>query len=873
MTLAAGTRLGPYEILSPLGAGGMGEVYRGRDSRLGRDVAIKVLPAGLSQDAEALARFEREAKAVAALSHPNILSIFDFGSHDGMTYAVTELLEGEALSAKLAAGRIPTTQAVDYALQIARGLAAAHERGVVHRDLKPDNLWVGKDGHIKILDFGLARRHEKVSPGEETSAPTASSHTEPGTVMGTVGYMSPEQVRGLLPDQRTDIFSFGAVLYEMLSGQRAFKRATAFDTMSAITREEPPDLFGSGITPALDRVVKHCLEKELGNRFQTARDVAFALTEASSSGSSAPYAGPTRRRASWFAPAAAAVILLTAAGFVLWKRARPVSPASSAVKRIAVLPFENQGAPEDDYFVDGISDEVRTKLTSLPGVEVIARGSSTEYKKTAKKPKQIANELGVGYLLTATVRWQKSAGMARVHVTPELVEVTNSGAPSSKWEQPFDAAVTDVFQVQSDIASRVAEALGVALGGAAKRLADKPTQNLAAYDAFLKGEESRKSGYSVESLRQALSLYEQAVALDPNFAAAWARLSATCSAIYFDDSRPEIKERAGFAAQKAAALAPDDPLTYVALGRYQELVVWDNGSALGLFTRGLSIAPGNAELLTLAGRTEDDMGQWEQAVMYFQRAQSIDPRLAGPPASLGSLYLWHRRYADSREAFHRALSLDPGDPWLTADTIRTFLGMGDLAGARGVLRNLPRDLDRTSLVRALAVYDAVWVMEPPDLDLFLRLTPIAFDNDKGWWNLAMTMGYERKGDEAKVRAHAEAAVKEFEEQVRAAPDMSTPHTLLGLSLAYLGRRDDAIREGLRGVALMPATRDATWAPICESLLVRAYVLVGEQDRAIDGLERVLKVPGYLSPGWLKIDPNFDPLRSNPRFQKLVAGGT
>jgi len=282
MTISAGTRLGPYEVLSPLGAGGMGEVYRARDTKLDRDVAIKVLPQAVAADPDTLARFEREAKAVAALSHPNILAIHDFGSQGGIAYAVTELLEGETLRGKLDAGPISQRQAVDYALQVARGLSAAHERGVVHRDLKPENLFVTRDGHVKILDFGLAKRVD-AAPGDRTSAPTSSGHTEPGTVMGSVGYMSPEQVRGLPVDNRSDIFAFGTILYEMLSGRRAFKKDTASDTMAAIIRDEPPVLSepGRSISPALDRVVRHCLEKDRENRFQSAKDIAFALSEAS----------------------------------------------------------------------------------------------------------------------------------------------------------------------------------------------------------------------------------------------------------------------------------------------------------------------------------------------------------------------------------------------------------------------------------------------------------------------------------------------------------------------------------------------------------------------------------------------------------------
>src|ERR1700737_3149548 len=283
MTLSAGSRLGPYEILAPIGAGGMGEVWKARDEKLDRDVAVKVLPQSVAADPDTLARFEREAKAVAALSHPNILAIHDFGNQDGVAYAVMELLEGATLRGKLDAGPITQKQAVDYALQVAKGLSAAHEKGIVHRDLKPENLFITRDGHLKILDFGLAKKVEAVAPGKETSAPTGSGHTEPGTVMGTVGYMSPEQVRGLPVDHRSDIFSFGTILYELLSGKKAFSRPTAADTMSAIMKEEPPELLESGrnISPALDNVVKHCLEKDRDRRFRSAHDIAFALSEAS----------------------------------------------------------------------------------------------------------------------------------------------------------------------------------------------------------------------------------------------------------------------------------------------------------------------------------------------------------------------------------------------------------------------------------------------------------------------------------------------------------------------------------------------------------------------------------------------------------------
>ena len=288
--LIAGTKLGPYEILEPLGAGGMGEVYRARDTRLGRDVAIKVLPSSFSKDPERLHRFEQEARAAGLLNHPNILALYDVGQSDGSPYVVTELLEGETLGKRLRSGALNQRKALDYAVQIAHGLAAAHEKGIVHRDLKPENLFITSDGRMKILDFGLAKlTGPEDSNSEATSAGTVSMGTEPGKVMGTVGYMSPEQVRGHAADHRSDIFSFGAILYEMLSGKRAFHRDSSVETMTAILKEDPPDLVESNqkISPALERVVSHCLEKSPAQRFQSARDLAFALEAVSGTSSSA----------------------------------------------------------------------------------------------------------------------------------------------------------------------------------------------------------------------------------------------------------------------------------------------------------------------------------------------------------------------------------------------------------------------------------------------------------------------------------------------------------------------------------------------------------------------------------------------------------
>jgi eukaryotic-like serine/threonine-protein kinase len=352
MALVAGTRLGHYEVVAPLGAGGMGEVYRARDTRLDRTVAVKVLSPEIASDPERRARFEREAKAVAAISHPNILSIFDFGAQEGIAYAVMELLEGETLQEALRGGALPLRRATDGALQIAQGLAAAHEKGVVHRDLKPGNVFMTKDGRVKILDFGLAKPTTAGPASVDTRSPTMSAWTEPGTVMGTVGYMSPEQVKGLPVDHRSDLFSFGAVLYEMLAGKRAFQRDTAAETMTAILKEDPPEAADSGrsIPPALDRIVRHCLEKKPEQRFQSASDIAFDLQGAL--GLSGVEAGATpvsRVRPTWRLPWAAGLLAVGCAlgAAVTWSF-RPAAPEPVRVRPLTFSGHDGEPSASPD---------------------------------------------------------------------------------------------------------------------------------------------------------------------------------------------------------------------------------------------------------------------------------------------------------------------------------------------------------------------------------------------------------------------------------------------------------------------------------------------------------------------------------------------
>ncbi|HSE62256.1 MAG TPA: serine/threonine-protein kinase, partial [Thermoanaerobaculia bacterium] len=341
MSLPPGTRLGPYEIVTPIGAGGMGEVYRARDTRLGRDVAVKVLPASFSTDPDRLRRFEQEARAAGVLNHPNITAVYDVGTVDGTPYVVTELLEGESLRSRLGGGPLAPRRATEYAVQIAHGLSAAHEKGIVHRDLKPENLFVTKDGRVKILDFGLAKLTQSNVGTAHTNLPTlpATADTEPGVVLGTLGYMSPEQVRGRPADARSDIFSFGAILYEMLSGKRAFHRDTAADTMSAILREDPPDLSSTNrqVSPTLDRIIRHCLEKDPEARFHSAHDLAFQLQVPATGETSGIDAAPApKRRTSPALLATGAITFVLAAALAALLLRRPASTRALRPVRFSV---------------------------------------------------------------------------------------------------------------------------------------------------------------------------------------------------------------------------------------------------------------------------------------------------------------------------------------------------------------------------------------------------------------------------------------------------------------------------------------------------------------------------------------------------------
>jgi TolB-like protein/Flp pilus assembly protein TadD len=558
-----------------------------------------------------------------------------------------------------------------------------------------------------------------------------------------------------------------------------------------------------------------------------------------------------------------------------WRRSSSAAPGGTGPKVLAVLPFENLGDSADAYFADGVADEVRTKLAQVAGVVVIARGSSVEYRGTAKRPAEIARDLGADYLLTGTVRWDKAPGAAsRVRVTPELVDARPGEAAKTRWSEQYDAALTNVFEVQAGIAGKVATALGVALADSVRdELASRPTGSLAAYDAFLQGEAASQSmvAQDAPTVRRAMAFYQQAVALDSAFVPAWARLSQAHAALYAGGNPTAAAGQQTLrAAERARALAPNRPEGYVALCNYYRRVSHDYQRALATCEAGLRLAPSNVDLLSATGLVEQSLGRWEAALVRFQRAATLDPRSANATRRVGYTLMMLRRYAGAETATDRAAGLAPTDVTIFHQKVMVSVARGDLDGARRTLRGAPTGIDSTELIAYFAVFeDLWWVLDEAQQRRLLTLPPSAFDDNRATWGLVRAQVYRHRGQPERARVYADSALPQHEKIVQEAPDGGQGHALFGLTLAYAGRKAEAVREGERGVALQPMTQDAYLGPYIQQQLARIYLLVGEPEKALDQLEPLLRVPHTLSPGWLRIDPTWDALRTHPRFQKLI----
>lgn len=566
-----------------------------------------------------------------------------------------------------------------------------------------------------------------------------------------------------------------------------------------------------------------------------------------------------------------AVILWATTAAVVSAR-RPAAIASEDVvrgTRVAVLPFQNQGDSTDNYVVDGITDEIRGKLSRISGLAVIASGSSNEYRGSRPPPAQIAEELGAKYLLVGRVRWAPgTVGERRVQVVSELV---NSAAGQTSWQQSFEANITDVFEVQGEIASRVAAALGAQLGSSdARALARVPTAVPAAWDAYLHGR--ALTGRDPAALRAAMNHYEQAVALDSTLVEAWGALAVASSALYFNGNRDAgAARRARQAFTRALALDSTNAAGHLGAANYYSLVEQDPGKVEAFAENAVRIAPRDVEVLVVAGRSRNNAGKYGEAIALFQRARELDPRSRRVPVALQGVFLNLGRLAESIAAGEDALELGETDLGVHAGLIRARVAQGDTAAASALGRlAIAKGASAPVVAANFAGYNELtWTLPADVRDIVSRLTEAAFDGDRAWWAQSLATAHWVQGRRDLARAFADSALEPSRRQVEGTPNDPGPRMLYALMLAYAGQHSEARTEATRALALHAAT--GTYAALYDRhQYVRILLAGNDLDAAITQLEALLKSGGEFTPAWLRVDPLFTPLRGNPRFEALAA---
>jgi len=879
-----------YRLERELGGGGMSRVFVAEETSLGRRVVIKVLPpefaAVLSAD-----RFRREIQLAASLNHPHIVPLLSAGVAGDLLYYTMPLVEGESLRAKLAReGELPIGEAVRILKEVVDALAHAHEHGVVHRDIKPDNVLLSKN-HAVVTDFGVAKALSE--------ATGANSITSTGMALGTPAYMAPEQAMAdPHADHRADIYAAGALAYEMLTGRPPFTGASPQAVLAAHVTQAPAMVTESraSVPPALASLVMRCLEKKPADRWQRAEELLQQLESmATPSGGTTPAVAATSpasvlprgtggqtlglpRAARWRSGylLLGIVLALTAAWLVARTR-RNGSPVAAGTKSVAVLPFENLGDSADAYFADGITEEIINRLTSVGGLRVIPRSSAMQYKGSNKPTHQIGDELGVGYLLEGTVRWDKLPdGTRQVRVSPELIKVADG---TNVWAHGYEAVMSGVFKVQSDIAEQVTSALGIALADT-ERLAlnTKPTDNPEAYEAYLRGRAAFNNGVDEVNARLAVASYERALQLDPHFAVAQAALAEGYSELFwfFYDRSVERLAHAKSAADEALRLQPDLPEGHRALGYYYYWGHLDYENALREFNLALVRQPANSDVLFAIAAVKRRQGKWDEAAANFKKAAELDPRSALENYNLGETYFLMRQYAEAERYIDRALMISPD--WSPESYMKARImvaARGDLAGAHLFLRSLVARMGIQRLAPPVAgpygSSDAYLVTGDSALWESLRGATVApFGRDSAGYFLLKGELFRQQHDSRLARAYNDSARVALEAQVRAHPEEDFFHARLGQTYARLGRYPEAILESTKATQLLPLSREAYRGGLNLLDLARVYTLAGEPEKAVDLLRQLLAIPSTLSVSQLRTDPSWQPLRGNPGFDALVA---
>ncbi len=866
---AVGAALGDrYAIVEVLGHGSSATVFLAVETRHQRRVALKVLSAAVGETL-GVERFQREILTVARLQHPNILPLFDSGTAaDRLWYTMPFVASGSLRDRLAREGQMSVAATTQLIREAADALTYAHGQGVIHRDIKPENIMLSAEGHALLADFGLARATEETGP----------SSTGAGIVVGTPLYMSPEQALGEnRVDARADIYALATVAYEMLAGSTPFEGETARLVMTRRVLEPPPSarLRRPDLSKAMDAVLLRALARNPAERYPSAADFAEALGDGQVGG----WAGG-RMRPRGAGRLVAGTLVLVAIAVIGWRVTRPARPpAPPPTPVVAVLPFKNLGPAGDQYFADGLTEEITSRLAGVAGLRVISRTSADHYRNTTKPLKEIGQELGAAYLLEGSVRWERdSSGPGRVRVTPQLIRVRDD---SHLWSETYDAELTRIFVLQAGIAERVTGALDLALQAPElQALSAGGTSDPEAYDYYLRGNDYLGRGYGRATLQAARELYANAVERDPRFALALARLSLAHMQVYWlgydrTDARLAL---ARAAADSALALVPDLAEGRMALGYYYYRGFRDYPRALEHLEVARRRQPSNELVLAGIAAIERRRGNWDGAIAGFTETLRYNPRSNLRAYDLGSALSMTRRYADAERHLDRAITLAPDWANPYAEKAHLYLAWrGDPDRARAALRQALERMSLAQLGPAILANDqTVSSVLTSDSSFFPALDALTLEGFAGdtlrYYFLKAENARARRRIEA-ARAYADSARAVLERRNRSAPDDAYHLSWLGLAYAHLDRRAEATRAATRSTELLPIGKDALAGPYLMVTRARVHTMLGEPERAMELLEPLLGIPSPITREALRADPAWAPLREHPRFQKLVADGS
>jgi serine/threonine protein kinase/Tfp pilus assembly protein PilF len=887
-----GQTFGHYKISKRIGSGGMGEVYLATDITAGRKAALKLLPTRFTGDAERLKRFQGEAHAAVALNHPNILTVYEIGEDHSAHYIASELIEGETLHQRLMRGRMELSEAVDVAIQVASALAAAHEAGIVHRDISPGNIMLRRDGYVKVLDFGIAKLAEQEAPAtmpkDEALLPV---ETNLGLILGTVPYMSPEQACGAPVDKGTDIWSLGVVLYEMVTGHAPFSGGTPREVMSSILEKEPSPLtsYIRQTPPELQQIVSKTLRKDQRERYQSAGEMLQALKnlrhKLESKAESKRSTTPLWLR--WARSPIALMLLLLVSALALalpFYRHRKVVTRLPPEKSIAVLPLENLSEEKENaFFADGIQDELLSNLSKIADLKVISRTSVMQYRSgTRRNLKKIAQQLGVGHVVEGNVRRVGN----QVRVSVQLIDARTD---THLWAEHYDRDVADVFAIQTEIAQQIANQLRSKLSPAERAaIAERPTADPVAYALYTQAKaiDVRSDWEGVDkSLNRKAELLEKATQRDPNFALAYCALAEAQGFLYLVTGYREHLELAKKAAEAALRVRPGLGEAHLALARYYFNASFSATAApinTANFDRAreeLRIArrnlPNNPEALFIAARIDRRQNRWDSALANFQKANDLDPRNGEFAQWLGETYCDMRRYHESEEVIKKCTASGTFEgPRIQTMLAEIRLAQGDPVAAQSLLEQVPLDFSPDPFIWQARFNAALYLRDYDAADRVIVATPAKWADGvfggqppESWADGQVALA---RGDKQKTLVVFAAARQKLDAKWSDKPKDARYFEGAAMLDVGLGRKEEAIREALRAVDLIPIAKDSVTGPSLAASLALVYAWTGERDRALEQLEIVATIPGGPTYGDLHFNPCWDSLRGDQRFDKIVA---